>query len=368
MPTGFPGTTFDNEGICSYCANHDHGASNQAYEVLGEAKLKERLKKYPREGEYDCIIPVSGGKDSMYVLYYVVKKMGLKPLVVTYNAGFQTDIALSNIKNACSVLNVDYVIETAEMPMQKSLLNDILRISETIGSFVRTCCNCSSLIRAIPIRIAREKNIPVVLWGDSVRESVSLIKMQSKMKDIKYDEVRSKKGIIIRLVDKLAKLKEVHMNPVKMLKILPRMVRYHVVATRQLLKHGVPFKHAIFPNKGVPFSKSNPVFIHFFDYIDWDPVNDLHILKEEIKWDHPPGRPSRFDCTLGCFVNHRHIQVDGISSAGIIDCNLIREDMMTRDEALAKENKALESVDAECKEMLHSLGLDNYRMPKLHQQ
>lgn len=77
IPDTFPGVSFT-DGVCGFCRTR--GSSPQAKRtVLGESDLRELLAS-GSGGSYDCAVPISGGKDSSYVLYYVVRTLGLRPL------------------------------------------------------------------------------------------------------------------------------------------------------------------------------------------------------------------------------------------------------------------------------------------------
>ncbi|MCJ7762148.1 hypothetical protein MUP38_01680, partial [Candidatus Bathyarchaeota archaeon] len=73
MPETFPGISFDEEGVCNYCRDYTKVS------VLGEEALKQELSKYQGKGEkYDCLVPISGGRDSSFTLYQIVKKYGMR--------------------------------------------------------------------------------------------------------------------------------------------------------------------------------------------------------------------------------------------------------------------------------------------------
>jgi hypothetical protein len=77
MPGTFPGVAFVN-GVCGFCRAHE-AAPQAKRTVLGESAFRELLAS-GAGGSYDCAVPTSGGKDSSYVLYYVVRTLGLRPL------------------------------------------------------------------------------------------------------------------------------------------------------------------------------------------------------------------------------------------------------------------------------------------------
>ena len=98
--------------MCNFCQSHD--LLMESYprdEKLLKIKRQELINKIIKSGkkkEYDCIIGVSGGTDSIYTLY-MAKKEGLRPLAVHFDNGWNTDIAVKNIENATSKLGVDFI-------------------------------------------------------------------------------------------------------------------------------------------------------------------------------------------------------------------------------------------------------------------
>ena len=102
--------TFDKNGVCNYChqlekLKEDYGTES----IKGEetfAKIIEQIKKDGRGKRYDCIIGVSGGTDSSYMLY-LTKKWGLRPLAVHYDNTWNTAIATENIRKVLTALDID---------------------------------------------------------------------------------------------------------------------------------------------------------------------------------------------------------------------------------------------------------------------
>ena len=105
-----PGITFNAAGICSYClmiwemeGQYPTGAEGKR--ILEE--LATTIRK-ARRGKYDCIVGISGGCDSTYLLYITKVKMGLEPLAVHYDNGWNTTTAEENMTNACDTLAIDF--------------------------------------------------------------------------------------------------------------------------------------------------------------------------------------------------------------------------------------------------------------------
>jgi N-acetyl sugar amidotransferase len=129
MDSTIPEISFDESGKCVYCYIHE--ALEQAY-PLGDkgseviAKLFEEIKKRGKGRDYDCVVGVSGGTDSTY-LVHVLKEAGLRPLAAHFDNGWNTEISVSNIKKVTDALKVDLFTDVVVWEEFKDLLGSFLR-------------------------------------------------------------------------------------------------------------------------------------------------------------------------------------------------------------------------------------------------
>ena len=101
---------FDEKGECKYCKIHDEMEAKHPLGPQLEQELKIRIKTIKNRGrlkKYDCIVGVSGGRDSTYTLL-IAKKLGLRSLAVHFDNGWNSDISVRNIKNACEKLCIKF--------------------------------------------------------------------------------------------------------------------------------------------------------------------------------------------------------------------------------------------------------------------
>jgi len=128
MDNTVQGIEYDENGECTFCAIHDELESKFPLNEDSQAKLIEIAKRIKNDGkgkEYDCIVGVSGGRDSTYTLYNAVK-LGLRPLAVHFDNGWNSEIAVENIKSACEILNVDLHTHVANWEEFKDLQRSFL--------------------------------------------------------------------------------------------------------------------------------------------------------------------------------------------------------------------------------------------------
>lgn len=131
MDTSISNVRLDDNGICNHC--HLHDKLDQLYPLNeeGQAKLNrivDRIKRSGRGKKYDCIVGVSGGRDTTYCLY-MTKKLGLRPLAVHFDNGWDSQIAKSNLANVLDALDVDLHTVVADWEESRELTNCTIRAS-----------------------------------------------------------------------------------------------------------------------------------------------------------------------------------------------------------------------------------------------
>ena len=132
MDTTDPDIIFDAQGVCNHC--HDHDRLMKQKVVTGKEgeeylhKLVEQMKHDGRGKPYDCLIGVSGGVDSTYVAY-LVKKMGLRPLAVHMDNGWDSELAVKNIEETLKRLGIDLHTEVLDWEEFKGLQVAFLKAS-----------------------------------------------------------------------------------------------------------------------------------------------------------------------------------------------------------------------------------------------
>lgn len=148
----------DENGVCQLCKAEKETQNTQ--ETKNVDQLIKKIKKYKSEdSKYDCVVSISGGKDSIMTLYIAKKVLNLNPLAVFIDNGFSCDEMYENVRNATDILKVDLQIhKTSEV---KELFKHLLIQREPIYY----CRICHALIDIYLRDICEKNNITLVLGG-----------------------------------------------------------------------------------------------------------------------------------------------------------------------------------------------------------
>src|ERR1043166_9157642 len=106
LPETHDTITFDGDGVCTVCRQQEFKREAIDWQRR-KADLDALVAQYRGKHDYDCLVPFSGGKDSTWTLYYLVKEYGLKPLVVRFDHGFMRPNLDENVKRVARRLGVD---------------------------------------------------------------------------------------------------------------------------------------------------------------------------------------------------------------------------------------------------------------------
>jgi N-acetyl sugar amidotransferase len=248
MDTTDPEITFDENGVCNHCHYYDKAMSyfvpigDNAKEKLN--KIVNDIKKTGKNGKYDCVIGVSGGVDSTYTAYMVVK-LGLRPLAVHLDNGWDSELAVKNIEHILKKLNIDlftYVIDWEEF---KDLQIAFLKAS-TPDSEIPS----DHAIIAILYRIAKKNHIKYLITGTNYRTETHLPAAWSQgHSDWKY-------------------IKSIHKRFGSIpLKTFPRRNIVSVYLDNFLFKR-----------------------VNILDYIDYHKNNAMKIIERELDWKYYGGK------------------------------------------------------------------------------
>jgi N-acetyl sugar amidotransferase len=249
LPETHESITFDDEGLCNIC-QQNHFKNNSINWLNKHKDLDKLVEQYRGKNDYDCLVPFSGGKDSVWTLYYLVKKYKLKPLVVRFDHGFLRPNLNENTTRVLRNLGVDFISFTPNWKVvQKLMLQSFLEK----GDF---CWHCHTGIFSYPMHIAIKFNIPLIFWGEPSAEYTSYYS---------YDQVEE--------VDE---------------KRFNRFVNLGISAVDMAIRLGGDLDPRDFKPYSYPsikdLRKLNYRSVCLGSYIPWDVKKQSKIIMEELDW------------------------------------------------------------------------------------
>jgi amino acid adenylation domain-containing protein len=154
----YPGTTFDTEGVCNLCRDFERYRDRVRAYFRPMDDLRRLLEEAAarRTGPYDCLVLLSGGKDSTYALYQLAR-MTPRVLAMTLDIGYLSDGAKANIRRATESLGIEHRFVTT--PAIKTILVDSLERHANV------CNGCFKTIYTMAVQVALAEGIPAIVTG-----------------------------------------------------------------------------------------------------------------------------------------------------------------------------------------------------------
>jgi N-acetyl sugar amidotransferase len=163
LPETHETITFDAQGVCNIC--NQQVFKRESIDWGQRRKdLDSLVAEYRGKYDYDCLVPFSGGKDSTWTLYHLVREYGIKPLVVRFDHGFMRPNLEANVKRVVTELGVDLHTYTPNWKIVRKLM---LQSFLEKGDF---CWHCHTGIFSYPMWVAIEKRVPLIFWGEPSAE------------------------------------------------------------------------------------------------------------------------------------------------------------------------------------------------------
>lgn len=349
LPESYPGIEFNDEGVCNVCEDYDRQWSNWSEKdlVANRKKLDTILKRAGSlNRSYDCLVPLSGGKDSTYVLYLCVRELKLKPLAVNFSNGFQTREALENIQEAVNILGVDLITYKPSLDLYRELARAFLF---TCGE---GCTPCNMGVGLLMYRVAQQENIPLIFSGVS-RKSDERSPKEIYMSGAEYFlKVMRKNNLMERIKG------SVYGDAQRQLGLKFRVSRK--IARNTLMNKGF---YRFLPKR---LAIRNSVMLQMPDYINWDENIIYKTIAEELKWKASNVGNEHTDCMINPVKCYLRVQKWGFGSKTQKLAALVRDGQIGRDEALMQAKSEL-IVPENLKYFKKELNLSEKDMDKILQ-
>jgi predicted PP-loop superfamily ATPase len=318
LPETFPGISFNDDGVCCHCWN----LQNKEMKRIEDKKIYEQkflhllaqLGDSRSEHPYDILMAYSGGKDSTYTMFLLRQKYGLRILAVSFDNGFISETARSNIQKITEKLGIDHIFFKPQWEILKKMFSvaasQELYSMKSLERASTICTSCMGLVKSICLRMAVEQGIPMIGYGWSPGQAP----VQSSIMKTNPSLIRMSQQTIL--------------DPLK--KVVGNDIKVYFLQER----------HYAFPERF-------PYNIH---PLAWEFYHEATLLQEiqKLGWVSPTDTDSNSsNCLLNAFANEIHIQKYGYSPYVWEIANLVRDGLMSRVDGYKKiyQESSLETIN-----------------------
>ena len=321
LPETMPFIRFDDRGVCNYCR------AFKPMKTFGRERLEALVAPFRRnDGGQECIVPLSGGRDSTYALHYIKTVLKLNPLAFTYDWGVLTDVGRRNQARICGKLGVEHIIISADIDRKRSY------VQKNLKAWLK-----NPRLGMVPILMAGDKQ----LIYDSKR-----LKQSTGIGLLAFATVGALENSLFKLgfagvsldVPEICQLNIGFGSKLRALLYYARNFAENPLYFNRSLLDGV---YAFYCNfMGI----SSEDYFFFFDYIKWDEQTILSTIIDNYGWEREPDTKAtwRIDDGTAPFYNYLYMAVAGFTENDTFRSNQIRHGMITREKAMElvkEENK-----------------------------
>lgn len=335
LPETMPYIYFDKDGVCNYC--HHYKPRNNP---RPKEEIFELVKPYRRNGEIDCIVPFSGGRDSCYGLHLIVKELGMKPVTYTYDWGMVTDLGRRNISRMCAELGVENIIIADDIAKKRDNIRKNLVAwlkSPHLGMISILTAGDKHFFRYVE-EVKKQTGINLNLWGVNPLE-VTHFKAGFLGVPPDFEE------------------KRVYSHGWQ------KQLEYQKLRFKAMLKSPGYFNSSLWDTLSGEYYRSfteKKDYYHIFDYWRWDEkiIDDTLINQYDWETAIDTNTTWRIGDGTAAFYNYIYYLVAGFTEHDTFRSNQIREGEMDRAEALRLVEDENQPRYENIKWYLDAVGLD----------
>lgn len=310
LPETFPFISFDDKGVCQFCNSHKPRPLAGADSL---AKIADGIRR--SSGEQDCLVPISGGRDSCYGLHYAKKVLGLNPVAYTYDWGFVTDLARRNISRMCEHLEIEHVLIAANIKKKR----------ENVRKNVVAWLNRPQL-GMIPLFMAGDKMF--FYFASMLRRQMNLGPILFSMN---WLEKTGFKAGFAGVNDTASHEKTYGLTNLNKAKL------FAYYAKEFALNPG--YLNSSLPDTAFGFLSyylQGKDYYSIFDFLPWNQKEIEETIIGQYDWEISPDTTSTWRIGDGTapFYNYIYYTVSGFSEHDTFRSNQIREGLMTREQAI----------------------------------
>lgn len=349
LPDTMPFIEFDSEGVCNYCRNY----KKMKFKPMGELhEIANRIRR--DDGSQDCMVMFSGGRDSSYLLHYVVRELNLHPLVFTYDWGMSTPVGERNAKKMCDLLGVERIVIDRDKQKKRAYIAKNVNAwcrKPDLGMIPLFTAGDKAFFAEVH-KLSKERGINTVFIGTNPLEKT----------DFKTGFCGVRPNFEAEQIHHLKKSGK------------RQMVRYYL---KQYISNPAYINSSLTDTVRAFFSfyDIKQEQVDLYHYVRWDENVVNETLVNDYQWELDEETPTtwRIGDGTAAFYNYIYYKVAGFTENDTLRSNQIREGDITREEALEKvamENKVrpqslkwyFKTINVNMKKALEAVN----KMPKLY--
>jgi len=342
------GVSIKENGICKYCALIDE--HRDVIDAIGckENILKQRINLFSDKGQYDCIVGLSGGKDSSYMVYRLKSNYNARVLTYTNDNGFLTPYAKENIEGIVRDFGVDHVW----MRPGSDYLRAIYRSNLKKEGW--PCSACVHMGESAIWTLAYEKKIPFIISGRTPEQILRRPDESCFLEDT---------SLVMSNLSPYDRERAV---------AFARRTMQRIHAEREwLLEDRHHWENAIYLHDLKIRDDFTPEYLYFFLYEPHDDLKIMEVLEKETSWRNKAkiGILSHLDCAAHDAAGYLFSRMNGYPFVSLETNALVRHGLMEREDAsrhILKEKMDSSALPAESIRTLSQVsGIDPLILPLL---
>lgn len=317
LPETFPFIAFDGDGVCNYCRSYKPRYAGM-HPVQTKRDFIESLAGYRRNnGRADVLVPFSGGRDSSYGLHLIKHEFGLNPITFTYDWGMVTDLARRNVARMCGQLGVQNILVSADIKQKRENVRKNVAAwlkKPDLGMVPLFMAGDKHFFRIVN-QLKRQTGIVLDLWSANPLENTDF---KSGFCGVSPDFDKSR-------VDYLSMSRKLHLAAYYASRFAtnPGYINSSLLDTM-----GAFLAYYVEPRRD---------FYFIFDHMIWEENEVNDVLLNQYDWELAPDTDSTWRIGDGTapFYNYIYMTARGFSEFDTFRSNQIRENMMTREQAMS---------------------------------
>ncbi|HMO18050.1 MAG TPA: N-acetyl sugar amidotransferase [Oligoflexia bacterium] len=299
LPETMEGITFDEFGICTPCRSSEEKMHINWEER--DLELRSILDSHRSDNYYDCMLPMSGGKDSTFQAYILHHRFDINPLAVTHGANWMSLTGRYNLENCLQQFDLDHIMFHAN----RSVINKSAR--KSLSAIGDACWHCHVGSGTFTIQSGYYWNVGLMIWGESIAE-----------RDGRGSYAQRKEANVYYNLEVSARVKAEDFSDNK--------IPYNDLS------------HWFYPSRDI-ISRSHLRYLHLGDYMFWDEERHVDFIVEHFEWrdsqvENTYKGYKSTECVMAGVHDYANFIKRGVGRSTVHASDDVRRGLITREEGM----------------------------------